>query len=44
MITRELKAEIIEIPKEYLKYSKLFSGELETGLLEYLRWDYKIRL
>ncbi len=37
MITREPKASIIEIPKEYLKYSKLFSDKLEIGLPEYSR-------
>ncbi len=35
VITREPKASIMEIPEEYLKYSKLFSDELEIGLLEY---------
>ncbi|KAM3547144.1 hypothetical protein MY1884_009710, partial [Beauveria asiatica] len=33
-----------EIPEEYSKYSKLFSGELETGLPEHSRWDHEIKL
>ncbi|EFY87299.1 pol protein [Metarhizium acridum CQMa 102] len=44
VIAREPKAETTEIPKEYSKYSKLFSGELETGLPEHSRWDHEIRL
>lgn len=34
----------VEIPKEYSRYSKLFSGELETGLPEHSRWDHEINL
>ncbi len=36
IIIKEPKASIIEILKEYLKYSKLFSNKLEIRLLEYL--------
>lgn len=32
------------IPKEYQRYDKLFSDELETGLPEHSRWDHEINL
>ncbi|OAA35974.1 pol protein [Beauveria brongniartii RCEF 3172] len=44
VIARESKASTTEIPEEYSKYSKLFSGELETGLPEHSRWDHEIKL
>ncbi|MDF7773597.1 retropepsin-like aspartic protease, partial [Acinetobacter baumannii] len=44
LIARESKASTSEIPEEYSKYSKLFSGELETGLPEHSRWDHEIKL
>lgn len=44
VIAREPKASTTEIPEEYSKYSKLFSGELETGLPEHSQWDHEIKL
>jgi len=44
VITKEPTLIPKEIPKEYLKYSKLFSDELETGLPEHSRWDHEINL
>lgn len=32
------------MPKEYLKYSSLFSRELEIELLEHLHSNYEIKL
>lgn len=37
VITKEPTLILKEIPKEYLKYSKLFSDELKIGLLEHSR-------
>jgi hypothetical protein len=44
LITKEPTLIPKEIPKEYLKYSKLFSDELKTGLPEHSRWDHEINL
>jgi hypothetical protein len=37
VITKEPMLILKEIPKEYLKYSKLFSDELKIGLPEHSR-------
>lgn len=45
VITKESKLSLKRaIPEEYRQYNKLFSDELETGLLEYSQQDHKITL